>query len=69
MIRKDLVLKLTEWIDRPTIANMIVNAMEEDKKALCLEDAKTIWLDVLENELPEALKTSCTYAHLDNNGI
>ena len=68
MNRKDLVESLTKWIDAGVIAESIVYRMEQDKKALCFEDAKAIWLDCLENELPTAIGTACTYAQLADHG-
>ncbi len=50
--------QLAEWIDTDTIANAISEELEEQGVKPTLENAKTIWLDVLENELPDALRSS-----------
>jgi len=50
--------QLAEWIDTDIIANAISEELEEQGVKPTLENAKTIWLDVLENELPDALRSS-----------
>ena len=50
--------QLAEWIDTDVIANTISEELEEQGVEPTLENAKTIWLDVLENELPDALRSS-----------
>ncbi len=50
--------QLAEWIDTDVIANAISEELEERGVKPTLENAKTIWLDVLENELPDALRSS-----------
>ena len=50
--------QLAEWIDTDVIANAISEELEEQGVKPTLENAKTIWLDVLENELPDALRSS-----------
>ena len=50
--------QLAEWIDTDVIANAISEELEEQGVKLTLENAKAIWLDVLENELPDALSSS-----------
>ena len=50
--------QLAEWIDTDVIANAISGELEEQGVKPTLENAKTIWLDVLENELPDALRSS-----------
>jgi hypothetical protein len=50
--------QLAEWIDTDVIADAISEELEEQGIKPTLENAKTIWLDVLENELPDALRSS-----------
>jgi len=50
--------QLAEWIDTDVIANAISEELEEQGVKPTLENAKTIWLDVLESELPDALRSS-----------
>jgi len=50
--------QLAEWIDTDVIADAISEELEEQGIEPTLENAKTIWLDVLENELPDALRSS-----------
>jgi hypothetical protein len=50
--------QLAEWIDTAVIADAISEELEEQGVKPTLENAKTIWLDVLENELPDALRSS-----------
>jgi len=50
--------QLAEWIDTDVIADAISEELEEQGVIPTLENAKTIWLDVLENELPDALRSS-----------
>ena len=54
----DIKEQLAEWIDTDVIANAIYEELEEQGVEPTLENAKTIWLDVLENELPDALRSS-----------
>jgi len=54
----DIKEQLAEWIDTDVIANAISEELEEQGVKPTLENAKTIWLDVLENELPDALRSS-----------
>jgi len=54
----DIKEQLAEWIDTDVIANAIYEELEEQGVEPTFENAKTIWLDVLENELPDALRSS-----------
>ena len=56
--------ELADWIDTSTIAEAILEELEEQGIHPSLENGKTIWLDVLEHELPDALRASVK-AHLD----
>ena len=50
--------ELAGWIETDHIAEDIVDELEEQGVQPTLENAKTIWLDVLENELCEAIRSS-----------
>ena len=50
--------ELASWIETDVIAEHILGEMEDQGVRPTLENAKTIWLDVLENELCEALRSS-----------
>ena len=50
--------ELASWIETDVIAEHILGELEDQGVRPTLENAKTIWLDVLENELCEALHSS-----------
>ena len=50
--------ELSGWIETDVIAEHILEELEEQGIQPTLENAKTVWLDVLENELCEAIKSS-----------
>jgi len=49
---------LAQWIETDVIAQAILDELQEQGVEPTLENAKTIWLDVLENGLPQGLKAS-----------
>ena len=49
---------LAGWIETDVIAEHILEELQEQGVQPTLENAKTIWLDVLENELCEAIRSS-----------
>ena len=49
---------LAGWIETEVIAEHILDELEDQGVQPTLENAKTIWLDVLENELCEAIQSS-----------
>ena len=49
---------LAGWIDADVIAENILEELEEQGVQSTLDNAKTIWLDVLETELCEAIRSS-----------
>jgi len=51
-------LELAGWIDADVIAEHILDELEEQGIQPTLDNAKTIWLDVLESELCEAIRSS-----------
>ena len=50
--------ELAGWIDADVIAERIFDELEEQSVQPTLDNAKTIWLDVLESELCEAIRSS-----------
>ncbi len=50
--------ELAGWIDTDVIAEHILAELEEQDVQPTLENAKTVWLDVLETELCEAIQSS-----------
>ena len=54
----DVQRELSEWIDTAVIAEAILDELKDQGKAATVGNGKTVWLDVLENELPIALKSS-----------
>jgi hypothetical protein len=50
--------ELVGWIETDVIAEHILDELEEQGCQPALENAKTVWLDVLENELCEAIRFS-----------
>jgi len=50
--------ELADWIDTNAIAKAILDELEEQGAKQTVENGKAIWLDVLENELPDALRSS-----------
>jgi len=53
-----IVDELADWIDANVIAEQILAELEENGYQPTLDNAKTIWLDMLESELCEAIKSS-----------
>ena len=60
----NLLDELAQWIDTTVIAQAIVEEMEEQELKPTLKNAQSVWLDVLEVGLPDALKSSVE-AHWD----
>ena len=54
----DVQRELSEWIDTGVIAEAILDELTDQGKATTADNGKTVWLDVLENELPIALRSS-----------
>jgi hypothetical protein len=50
--------ELASWIETEVIAEHILDELEEQGIQPTLENAKTIWLDVLETELCGAISSS-----------
>ena len=50
--------ELAGWIESDVIAEHILEELVEQGVQPALENAKTVWLDVLENELCDAIQSS-----------
>ena len=50
--------ELAGWIETDVIAEHILDKLEEQGVQPTFENAKTVWLDVLETELCEAIRSS-----------
>ena len=50
--------ELAQWIDTTVIAEAILEELEDQGVQPTLENGKTVWLDVLEHELTDALRSS-----------
>ena len=58
--REELVDQLSDWIDASVIAEQLVDAMAEVAlpEEMTLDNAKAIYYDFLQNELPDGLRRS-----------
>lgn len=60
--QKDILRhQLISLVDRRVIADAIIEDMEEEHLPFTFENAKTIWLDVLENRLHPEIKDAIIY--------
>jgi len=50
--------ELSGWIESDVIAEHILSELEDQGIQPTLENARTVWLDVLESELCEAIRSS-----------
>ena len=57
----DVQQELADWIDTDVIAEAILDRLEERGAPATLENAKIVWLDVLETELGEAIHQSIVH--------
>jgi len=57
----DIREELADWIDTDVIAERILEEMEEQGVSLTLEQARDVWLNVLECELSDAVKEAVEY--------
>ncbi|MDP3063885.1 MAG: hypothetical protein Q8O40_11850 [Chloroflexota bacterium] len=58
MDRDTLVAEVSLWLDPTVIAEAIVDGLEQVEAPMTVEQAKAVWLNVLETELPQAVKAS-----------
>jgi hypothetical protein len=49
---------LAQWIETDVIAEAILDELQQQGVEPTIENAKRVWLDVLENGLPQGLKAS-----------
>lgn len=50
--------ELAEWIDSRAIAEAILRELESQEVEQTLANGQKVWLDFLETELPEGLRSS-----------
>ena len=50
--------EMAGWIDTDVIAEHILGELEDHATPATFENAKTVWLDVLETELCDAISSS-----------
>ena len=60
-MKKDDFELLAEWIETDVIAEAIKDAVEESGKIFTFEKGKKVWLNFLETELWEGLKSTIKY--------
>lgn len=60
---EELVDQLGDWIDASVIAEQLVDAMAEVAlpEEMTLDNAKAIYYDFLQNELPDGLRRSVSH--------
>lgn len=49
MNREQIIEEIADWIDTNTIAEMIVEHLEETDRPVTVQEAKDVWLLTLEN--------------------
>ena len=50
--------ELAEWIDSRVIAEAILDELEDQEVEPTITNGQKVWLDVLENGLPDALQST-----------
>jgi len=58
--------QLAEWIDTHVIAEALLDELLDAGIEPSVENGKNLWLDILENELSDAIKSSIRYCPLFN---
>ncbi|MDP3062344.1 MAG: hypothetical protein Q8O40_03875 [Chloroflexota bacterium] len=58
MDRDTLVAEVSLWLDPTVIAEAIVDGLEQVEAPMTVEQAKAVWLNVLDFELLPAVKAS-----------
>ena len=53
-----VLAELAEWIDPRVIAEAIIEELESQKVEQTVANGQKVWLDFLESELPEGLRSS-----------
>jgi len=58
MSREEIQKQVAEWIDTATIADAILDALQDEGLEVTAENAQKVWLDFLGTELNEGLQGS-----------
>ncbi len=58
MDKEQIIAAFIEWLDSRVIAEAVIEVLEKQKAEVTVDNAKRIWLDFLETELPEGLSNS-----------
>jgi len=53
-----VLAELAEWIDPRVIAEAIIEELESQEVEQTVANGQKVWLDFLESELPEGLRSS-----------
>ena len=53
-----VLAELAEWIDSKAIAEAIIEELESQEVEQTVANGQKVWLDFLESELPEGLRSS-----------
>jgi len=54
----DIQQELADWVDTDVIAEHILDELDEQGVPTTFESAKIVWLDVLQNELCDAIRSA-----------
>ena len=57
----DVQEELARWISPQAIAEAVLDELESQGYQQTLENGQAVWLDVLQNELPEGISSSVKY--------
>ena len=55
---EEVLAELAEWIDSGAIAEAILQELEEQGVEQTVANGQKVWLDFLEKELPDGLRSS-----------
>ncbi len=56
MDRDTLMAEIALWLDPTVIGEAIVDGLEQQERPMTVEEAKRVWLGVLESELHDAIR-------------
>jgi len=54
----NIIQELADWIDAHVIAELIIDELEEQGAKPTLKYAKNVWLDMLEHEFHDAIRSA-----------
>jgi len=54
----EVLAELAEWIDSEVIAKAILQELESQEVEPTVANGQKVWLDVLESELPDGIRSS-----------